>query len=178
MAQRTGLTVRTLHHYDEIGLLVPSHRSEAGYRMYNRDDLARLHQIQALKQLGFGLAQIGDTLAHNGVSLEQLIVQQIAALDQQVELAARLHAQLLRPKAVMDRGETPEMAEWTTQAQETTGGDPGLLIKLGSMTRNERATQQHSGIDSTCAKPASNPVASHKTRGTLRLQQGRSSAAA
>lgn len=213
LAQRTGLTVRTLHHYDEIGLLVPSHRSEAGYRMYNRDDLARLHQIQALKQLGFGLAQIGDTLAHNGVSLEQLIVQQIAALDQQVEQAARLRTQLLRLKAVMDRGETPEMAdflltlelmtmhekyftpdelkrleqhrrdaatdldqrwstlvqamrtlmerdvepaqaevqrrvaEWTTLAQETTGGDPGLLIKLDNMTRNEKAAQQHSGID-------------------------------
>ncbi|MDR3005787.1 MAG: MerR family transcriptional regulator [Acidovorax sp.] len=213
LARRTGLTVRTLHHYDEIGLLVPSHRSEAGFRMYNRDDLARLHQIQALKQLGFGLAQIGETLAHNGVSLEHLIAQQIAALDRQLEQTTRLRTQLLRLKAVMDCGETPEMAdflvtlelmtmhekyftpdelkrleqhrrdagtdldqcwatlvqamrglmergvdpaqpevqqyvaEWTALAQKTTGGDPGLLIKLDRMTRNEQSAQQQSGID-------------------------------
>ena len=42
LAKRAGLTVRTLHHYDEIGLLTPSGRSERGYRLYNRDDIERL----------------------------------------------------------------------------------------------------------------------------------------
>ena len=46
LAKRTGLTIRTLHHYDELGLLKPSHRSDAGYRLYDRDDLARLHPRQ------------------------------------------------------------------------------------------------------------------------------------
>lgn len=41
LARRSGLTVRTLHHYDSIGLLKPSGRSDAGYRLYNRDDVAR-----------------------------------------------------------------------------------------------------------------------------------------
>lgn len=41
LAKRSGLTVRALHHYDSIGLLCPSARSEAGYRLYNRDDIAR-----------------------------------------------------------------------------------------------------------------------------------------
>lgn len=45
LARRTGVTVRALHYYHSIGLLVPSARSEAGYRLYNRDDIRRLHQI-------------------------------------------------------------------------------------------------------------------------------------
>jgi len=112
LARQTGLTVRTLHHYDEIGLLTPSHRSEAGYRLYTRDDVARLHQIQALKQLGFALADIAGTLASDGEALEDIVSRQLAALDRQVEQAARLRAQLLRLQEQMRRGEQPEMADW------------------------------------------------------------------
>lgn len=52
LAKRTGLTVRTLHHYDAIDLLSPSARTDAGYRLYNQNDVARLHQIQAMRQPG------------------------------------------------------------------------------------------------------------------------------
>ncbi|WP_263404975.1 MerR family DNA-binding transcriptional regulator [Pseudomonas aeruginosa] len=48
LAKQTGLTVRALHHYDDIGLLQPSARSDAGYRLYTPKDITRLHQIQAL----------------------------------------------------------------------------------------------------------------------------------
>jgi len=58
LARRTGITVRTLHHYDEIGLLSPSTRSQAGYRLYTREDVARLQQILSLRQLGFSLQEI------------------------------------------------------------------------------------------------------------------------
>jgi DNA-binding transcriptional MerR regulator len=112
LARQTGLTVRTLHHYDEIGLLTPSHRSEAGYRLYTRDDVARLHQIQALKQLGFALADIAGTLASDGAALGDIVSRQLAALDRQAEQAARLRAQLLRLQGQMNRGEQPEMADW------------------------------------------------------------------
>jgi DNA-binding transcriptional MerR regulator len=47
LAKRTGVSVRALHHYDEIGLLSPSHRSEAGYRLYTEIDVARLQQIRS-----------------------------------------------------------------------------------------------------------------------------------
>ena len=59
LAARAGLTVRTLHHYDSIGLLSPSARTDAGYRLYDRDDVARLQQIQALRAFGMALADIG-----------------------------------------------------------------------------------------------------------------------
>ena len=58
LAKRTGVSVRTLHYYDEIGLLSPSHRSEAGYRLYSAEDIARLQQIKSLRQLGFRLEEI------------------------------------------------------------------------------------------------------------------------
>jgi len=120
LAKRTGLTIRTLHHYDELGLLQPSHRSDAGYRLYNRDDLARLHQIQALKQLGLGLADIGETLASDGLALPNLITQQLAALDEEAERIARLRAQLMKLKAMTERGDQPEMADWLTTLEYMT----------------------------------------------------------
>ena len=64
LAARTGLTVRTLHHYDAIGLLCPSGRTGSnhgsGHRLYTAADVTRLHQILCLKQLGFGLEQIKE----------------------------------------------------------------------------------------------------------------------
>ncbi len=56
------VTVRTLHYYDEIGLLVPSDRSEAGYRLYSEADLERLQQIRLYRELGFALDAIGQVL--------------------------------------------------------------------------------------------------------------------
>ena len=52
------VTVRTLHHYDDIGLLRPSRRTESGYRLYTADDLDRLQRVLCYRELGFGLDQI------------------------------------------------------------------------------------------------------------------------
>jgi len=66
VARLAHVTVRTLHHYDEIGLLIPSSRSGKGYRLYDEGDLERLHQILVFRQLGFsleGTQQILDATA-------------------------------------------------------------------------------------------------------------------
>lgn len=62
LAERSGVTVRTLHHYDEIGLLRPSARSAAGYRLYSAGDLLRLQHVVVYRRLGFALDQIGALL--------------------------------------------------------------------------------------------------------------------
>jgi DNA-binding transcriptional MerR regulator len=62
VARLAGVSVRTLHHYDEIGLLVPSARSEAGYRLYDEADLLRLQQILVGRELGLSLEAIGRFL--------------------------------------------------------------------------------------------------------------------
>jgi MerR family transcriptional regulator, thiopeptide resistance regulator len=62
VAELSGTTVRTLHHYDEIGLLQPGERSEAGYRLYSHADLERLQEILGWRELGFALAEIAALL--------------------------------------------------------------------------------------------------------------------
>jgi DNA-binding transcriptional MerR regulator len=58
VAELAHVTVRTLHHYDEIGLLVPSGRSGTGYRLYSASDLERLYRILLYRELGFGLRAV------------------------------------------------------------------------------------------------------------------------
>jgi MerR family transcriptional regulator, thiopeptide resistance regulator len=120
LARRSGLTVRTLHHYDSIGLLKPSGRSDAGYRLYNRDDVARLHQVQALRRFGMALADIGHFLATPGASLPDLIARQIDALDRQIAEAAQLRGQLSALRGQLLAGQEPELATWLTILEQMT----------------------------------------------------------
>ncbi len=74
-AELAGVTVRTLHHYDHIGLLKPSRRAENGYRLYSDRDLARLEQIVVLKFLGLPLSEIRD-LIEDGTALSGTLRRQ------------------------------------------------------------------------------------------------------
>lgn len=120
LASHAGLTVRTLHHYDNIGLLSPSARSDAGYRLYSRDDVARLHQIQALRQFGMPLADIETLLAGAGISSTTIIERQLAALDRQISEAARMREQLLCMHRQLATGESPDLASWLTTLEHMT----------------------------------------------------------
>ncbi|UEP20018.1 MerR family transcriptional regulator [Burkholderia ambifaria] len=115
LAKRSGLTVRTLHHYHAIGLLTPSARADNGYRLYDRHDIARLHQIQALRRFGLSLAEIGDHLNQPGTTpLVDLISKQIALLDRQLAQTAQLRERLVNLHAQLAAGTEPELADWLT----------------------------------------------------------------
>lgn len=114
LAKRSGVTVRALHHYDSIGLLTPSARSDAGYRLYNRNDIARLHKVQALRRFGVALADIGTFLESPASHLPAIVDQQIAALTRQIEQAAALRGQLTQLQRQLASGEEPELASWLT----------------------------------------------------------------
>ncbi len=112
LARHAGLTVRTLHHYDEIGLLKPSGRSESGYRLYSRADVARLHGVQALRHLGLALGDIAATLDGGGTPPALIIEQQVRALDREIAQATELrgHLELLQQQLV--DGDQPGMGDW------------------------------------------------------------------
>jgi len=112
LARRTGLTVRTLHHYDEIGLLAPSGRSEAGYRLYSQADVQRLHGIQTMRQMGLALSDIGTLLEGEGMAPERIIGQQIRALDQQIVQATELRGRLTMLRDGLMAGAEPDMGNW------------------------------------------------------------------
>lgn len=92
LAKRTGVSVRALHHYEAVGLLTPARRTAAGYRLYGDADVLRLQQIRSLRQLGFGLEQIGELLNRRGLSPLQVIEAHLAALRRQI--AAQRHLAL------------------------------------------------------------------------------------
>src|SRR5262245_3328650 len=86
LARRTGLTIRTLHHYDEVGLLRPSLHTESGHRLYTAGDVARLQQVLSLRQLGFSLEEVRGCLERPEFSLVEVIRLHLARLREQIEL--------------------------------------------------------------------------------------------
>ncbi len=91
-ASVAGVTVRTLHHYDRIGLLKPSGYTSAGFRLYRKEDLVRLQQIVTLKFIGFSLSQIRDLLNRDSFELSTALTQQREIIIEkrgQLELAIK-----------------------------------------------------------------------------------------
>jgi len=105
LARRTGLTIRTLHHYHDIGLLVPSQQTDSGHRLYTANDVARLQQIVSLRQLGFALDDIKSCLDSatfdplKVVEMHRARIQQQIALQQQLLERLEGIARFLRSRA-------------------------------------------------------------------------------
>jgi MerR family transcriptional regulator, thiopeptide resistance regulator len=133
VAQRSSVSVRALHHYDEIGLLAPSGRSEAGYRLYSHQDLVRLRQILFYRELDFGLEQIGAMLADPEVGVAEhlraqhkLLRERLARTEQLLhaienEMEARSMGISLTPEEQLEvfGPETP--AKYESEVQERWG---------------------------------------------------------
>lgn len=90
LANQTGLTIRTLHHYDAIGLLKPSLHSESGHRLYTASDVARLQQVLSLRQLGFSLEEVRDCLGLPGFSPLEVVRLHVSRLREQIQLQRAL----------------------------------------------------------------------------------------
>lgn len=91
MARLAGVSVRTLHHYEELGLLHPSRHAESGYRLYTDEDLERLQQILFYRELGLGLDQIGEVMNAPDFNRREALLKQRRLLAQQI---VRLEATL------------------------------------------------------------------------------------
>lgn len=112
LAKRAGITVRTLHHYEQTGLLLPSARSAAGYRLYNLADVQRLHMIQTLAKAGLELAEIRDFLEQRSLSLAELLDGQITLLDKQLRSIHTLRNRLVELRTGLTDDATPDLESW------------------------------------------------------------------
>src|SRR5829696_2027624 len=136
LARRTGLTVRTLHHYDAIGLLSPAERSEGGHRVYGEADVRRLYRIVSLRSLGLPLEAIGAALDEDGFDARAAVQDHLARLEAQMEQQRLLQDRLQRLLERLDtedflttieeltmhqRYYTPEQLDQLEQRRQTIG---------------------------------------------------------
>lgn len=122
LARRTGLTVRALRHYDDIGLLQPSARAHNGYRLYGRDDIARLVRIQSLRRLDVSLGDIATLLERDGGGLGDLVDQQLAALERQIQQATALRGVLAGLQAQLHSSTEPTVDQWLVALESMVAG--------------------------------------------------------
>lgn len=122
-AALTGVSIRTLHHYDRLGVLKPSARSEAGYRLYAEGDLLRLQQVLTLRYLGFTLAEIGETLDCSDFDLETSLRIQRDVVHQRISSLEQVDAAL---DALLDHYHTAQTWDWTLVARASSAARDGI----------------------------------------------------
>jgi DNA-binding transcriptional MerR regulator len=144
LARSSGLTVRTLHHWDAVGLLVPAERGGNGYRRYGAGEVARLYRILALRRLGLSLEAIASVLEREGPELEAAVRGHLARVEEQLAATTALRDRLVRildalggdagpsPRQLIDTIEvmtmheryyTPEQLEQLAARREALGED-------------------------------------------------------
>ena len=104
-AKRAGVTIRALHHYDRCGLLKPSGRTAAGYRLYTDRDLVRLEQIVALKFIGFPLSQIRELLNRKELDVTAMLRQQRRIIAEKRDHLDRAIRAIERAEQALSSGE-------------------------------------------------------------------------
>jgi len=112
LAAMARVSVRTLRHYEALGLLEPSARTESGYRLYDRAGFERLYRILALRSLDLPLEEIGRLL-RDDVGLADVLARQLQAIERRMAADAELHARLLRLLQAGRQDGEPTVAELT-----------------------------------------------------------------
>jgi phosphoribosylaminoimidazole-succinocarboxamide synthase len=130
VAQWSGVTVRTLHHYEHVGLLTPAGRSSSGYRFYDDADLERLQQILFYRELGFSLDHIAAVLASPRDEVEHLAYQRALLVDR-IQRLEGLVAAIDRAMEDKTMGTTPTPAERFTALTE---GKTKIILDAGDGT--------------------------------------------
>ncbi|KFA94295.1 MerR family transcriptional regulator [Archangium violaceum] len=116
LADATGLTVRTLHHYEHLRLLAPAARTEGRQRLYDENDVRRLYLIRALRDLGLSLADIGRMLDDDRAALANTLRAHRARVDAEIERLERLRTLLDHACAHADRDAEPDDVLATIEA--------------------------------------------------------------
>jgi DNA-binding transcriptional MerR regulator len=118
LSRQTGLSVRTLHYYDEIGLLSPSQRTGSGHRLYTAGDVGRLQQIKSLQHLGFTLREVQECLDRPDFPLRRVVQLHLSQLKERIELQRRLCGLLERVAVRLRSGQQVSSEEFVGTVME------------------------------------------------------------
>lgn len=151
LARLTGVTVRALHHYDEIGLVCPSQRTAAGYRLYADADVLRLHQVLLFRELGLPLDEIAAAIDEAGSQAEllrrhrEVLVTKRARLDAMLvaldtRLAAFEKGMTMKPEEVKSMFEGFDPSQYEEEAKQRWG-------HTDAYKESARRTKQYSKAD-------------------------------
>jgi len=140
LARETGLTIRTLHHYDQLGLLSPLSRTEGGHRCYTSGDVRRLHRIVALRSLGISLEEIG-TLLDGEADPAGLLRRQLDAVEQRIRKACDLRARLLDMLSNLGRNAEPSASQLVHLIEETVAMNEPMTPEQFAQLREELQRQ-------------------------------------
>jgi len=134
LARATRVTVRALHHYDRLGLLVPSSRTAGGHRCYTGEDVRRLHTILALRGFGLSLRDIAAALEAGGEDPRDILRRQLAETEERIRQAQQVRASLRR---LLERD--PEPSQFVTLIEEmVTMSTPLTPEQIDEMQRTRR----------------------------------------
>ncbi|WP_228120240.1 MerR family transcriptional regulator [Streptomyces fagopyri] len=125
LAEASGLTVRTLHHWDTIGLLSPSQRTAGGHREYTEGDLVRLYQVLALRNLGLALDTVAACL-DAGVDPARLVRDHLAGVEASIAALGVLRDRLVRLGDELSAEQTPTAPALLDALRAIGAGDRGL----------------------------------------------------
>ncbi|WJH36130.1 MerR family transcriptional regulator [Paenibacillus sp. CC-CFT747] len=117
LAKMTGLTIRTLRYYDQIGLFSPSGHTVSGYRLYTESDFSRLQQILSLKELGLSLEQIKEVMTGKRMGLQDIVSLQMARLRETIRTQQKLLRELEHVAGLMHRNEPLTVETFTSLMQ-------------------------------------------------------------
>lgn len=141
LAQLAGVSVRTLHHYDHIGLLQPAGRSQGGYRLYQHAQLYQLQQILLFKELDFTLPQIRQMLSDPDFDLRTSLRQQQQWICERQQQLTQLQQTLTRTLASLEHD------EMTTKTELFNGFSDKALREEAVARWGDEASQSHQRWD-------------------------------
>ncbi|MBX6386150.1 MAG: MerR family transcriptional regulator [Microbispora sp.] len=167
-AALVGISVKTLHHWDAVGLVRPSGRTWAGYRVYSSDDIARIHRVLVYRELGFPLAEIGRILDDPGADARDhlrrqraLLVERISRLRRMVRAVDRMLGEpgtgmRLTPEEQVEIFGADWQPAWVDEAEDRWGDSPQwaqYAERAAAMTREdwEKVAADTAGLNADLA---------------------------
>ena len=133
LASATGLSVRALHYYEEIGLLVASARSDAGHRLYSAGDIERLYRIALLRQMGLPLAEIHRALDDPEWNTRATVATHVRGLQRRLDGERRLHGRLVHLLASLETRDGGSTEDLLTILEEMTMLDTNVQRRISTL---------------------------------------------